>query len=179
MSDKIELQKIVGEVAAAYLSNCPVAPSEIPAVISNIAASITAVGSAPAVEAPAEAPQHPTATAAQIRKSIGHDRLISFEDGKGYKTLRRHLAVKGLTPEEYRSKWGLPKDYPMVAPSYRETRSNLAKAAGFGSRAPTAPALAASAGEKRTTKGTAKSPRKVGRPRGSANRSTSKTDAAS
>jgi predicted transcriptional regulator len=147
VSDQIELQKIVGEVAAAYFNNSHVTPSEIPVVINNIAASIAAVGAAPAVEAPTpEQPELPKLTPAQIRRSITHDQIISFEDGKGYKTLRRHLAVKGLTPDDYRNKWGLPKDYPMVAPGYSAARSSLAKAAGFGSRltvaAPAAPAAA-------------------------------------
>jgi predicted transcriptional regulator len=147
VSDQIELQKIVGEIAAAYFNNSHVTPSEIPMVINNIAASLAAVGAAPAVEAPSpEQPELPKLTPAQIRKSITHDQLISFEDGKGYKTLRRHLAVKGLTPDDYRNKWGLPKDYPMVAPSYSEARSSLAKAAGFGNRSTAAaPAAAAAA----------------------------------
>ena len=152
MSDQIELQQIVGEVAAAYFSNNHVTPAEISVVISNIATSIAAVGAAPdAVEyvaAPPE-PEQPKLTPGQIRRSITQDKLISFEDGKGYKTLRRHLAVKGLTPDDYRSKWGLPKDYPMVSPAYSETRSSMAKARGFGNRssvpAPTAPAPSAAA----------------------------------
>lgn len=148
MSDQIELQQIIGQVAAAYFNNNHVTPSEIPAVISNIATSIAAVGAAaaPAVEESPQEPEQPKLTPAQIRRSITQDKLISFEDGKGYRTLRRHLAVRGLTPDDYRSKWALPKDYPMVAPGYSEARSNLAKAAGFGSRpaiaAPTAPAAA-------------------------------------
>lgn len=152
MSDQIELQQIVGEVAAAYFSNNHVTPSEISVVISNIATSIAAVSAAPdAVEevaAPPE-PEQPKLTPSQIRRSITQDKLISFEDGKGYKTLRRHLAVKGLTPDDYRSKWGLPKDYPMVSPAYSETRSSMAKARGFGNRSsvpgPTAPAPSAAA----------------------------------
>ena len=154
MSDQIELQQIIGQVAAAYFNNNHVTPSEIPTVIGNIATSISAVGAAPApapapaeeAVAPAEEPEHPKLTAAQIRRSITPDKLISFEDGKGYKTLRRHLAAKGLTPEEYRTKWGLPKDYPMASPNYSEARSNMAKARGFGrpaAPAPTPPAPAA------------------------------------
>jgi predicted transcriptional regulator len=146
VSDQIELQKIVGQVAASYFNNSHVTPSEIPQVISNIAAGIAAVGAAPVVEAPPEEPQLSKPSASEVRKSITKDKLISFEDGKGYKTLRRHLAVRGLSPEDYRSKWGLPKDYPMVAPGYSEARSSLAKAAGFGSaRATSAPAAAAPA----------------------------------
>lgn len=78
--------------------------------------------------------------AVSIRKSITADHLISFEDGKRYKSLKRHLSVRlGLTPEAYCAKWGLPSDYPMVAPAYSATRSALAKAVGLG-RAPRKPA---------------------------------------
>lgn len=71
-------------------------------------------------------------TAAQIRKSVQPDKLISFEDGKGYKTLKRHLTIRGLTPAEYRAKWGLPVGYPMVSPEYSERRSQLARDNGLG-----------------------------------------------
>jgi len=71
-------------------------------------------------------------TAAQIKKSITPDGLVSFEDGKSYKTLRRHLTIRGLTPEAYRAKYGLPVDYPMTAPSYSAQRSALAKSLGLG-----------------------------------------------
>jgi predicted transcriptional regulator len=133
VSEDGELQKIVGQVAAAYFSNSHVMPSEISTVISHIAHSLLAVGG-PAPEAPAEAVAPPKLTPAQIRKSITREALISFEDNKPYKTLRRHLAVRGLTPDDYKGKWGLPKDYPMVAPAYSEARSSMAKALGLGSR---------------------------------------------
>jgi predicted transcriptional regulator len=144
VSDNLELQKIVGQVAAAYFNNSHVTPAEIPSVITQIASSLAAVG-APAVEATADVPEQPKLTPAQIRKSISRDALISFEDNKPYKTLRRHLAVRGMTPDEYRSKWGLPNDYPMVAPAYSEARSNLAKSLGLGSRVTTTPATAKAA----------------------------------
>ncbi|MDB5558985.1 MAG: transcriptional regulator, MucR family, partial [Enterovirga sp.] len=67
-----------------------------------------------------------------IKKSITPDYLISLEDGRQYKSLKRHLSGRGLTPEQYRTKWGLPADYPMVAPSYAKQRSELAKALGLG-----------------------------------------------
>ena len=70
--------------------------------------------------------------AVSIRKSITPDHLISLEDGKPYKSLKRHLGGRGLTPEQYRTKWGLPSDYPMVAPSYAKQRSDLARALGLG-----------------------------------------------
>lgn len=138
MSETLDFQKIVGEVAAAYFGNSHVSVSEIGAVIQQIATSLSAVG-APALEESAveeagEAEAQQKMTPAQIRRSITPDALISFEDGKQYKTLRRHLAVKGLSPEQYREKWGLPKTYPMVAPSYSEARAALARSIGLGSR---------------------------------------------
>ncbi|TXN57906.1 MucR family transcriptional regulator, partial [Methylobacterium sp. WL18] len=71
-------------------------------------------------------------SAAQIRKSVQHDGIVSFIDGKTYKTLKRHLTANGLSPQSYRERYGLPTDYPMVAPSYAEQRSALAKAIGLG-----------------------------------------------
>ena len=127
----------MAEVAAAYFSNSHVNASDIPQVINQIAASLSAVGVAPAEAVTvAEATPEPQvrATPAQVRKSIQRDGIVSFEDGKAYKTLKRHLSTRGMTPLEYREKWGLPKDYPMVAPSYSEARSAMAKTIGLGAR---------------------------------------------
>jgi predicted transcriptional regulator len=131
--DSSNLQTLVAEVAAAYFSNSHVSPTEIPHVVGQIAQSLAAIagGAIPGVMGAAEpAAQH--VTSGQIRKSITPTALISFEDNKPYKTLKRHLAVRGLTPAQYREKWGLPRDYPMVAPSYSAQRSNLAKSLGLG-----------------------------------------------
>jgi predicted transcriptional regulator len=159
VAEDLELRKLVADVAAAYFGNSHVTPSEIPTVIGQIAASLSAIGG-PVVEAPpaeAEAPAKPTP--AQVRRSITRDALISFEDSKPYKTLRRHLAVRGLTPDQYRIKWGLPKDYPMVAPAYSEARSSLAKALGLGSRVTANAAPAPAAEVPPATKGRPKTPR--------------------
>ena len=147
MTDDPDLRKIVADVAAAYLGNNHVTPTEIPTVISQIVAGLSGVGAPAAEAAPAEA-EKPKLTAPQIRKSVTREALISFEDGKPYKTLRRHLTARGMTPEEYREKWGLPKDYPMAAPAYSEARSQMAKTIGLGSRVvakPAAPPEAAAA----------------------------------
>lgn len=80
---------------------------------------------------PAE-PKQPKATSQEFRRSVTPDHLVAFEDGKRYKTLRRHLATRGLTPQTYREKWGLPADYPTVAPGYAKQRSELARALGLG-----------------------------------------------
>jgi predicted transcriptional regulator len=139
------LRDLVAEVAAAYFANSHVAVGEIGPVIEHIARSLSAVGdSSPAVTVTAEDAPARRLTAAQIKKSITPEALISFEDGKPYKTLRRHLSVKGLTPEQYKEKWGLPKDYPLVAASYSAARSQMAKDLGLGNRrgSPTPPSPA-------------------------------------
>lgn len=124
-----KLIELTAGIVAAYVENNKVAVTDLPGLIKATHDALGGVGS-PEAAAPAEA--HPKATAAQIRKSITHDALISFEDGKPYKTLRRHLTTHGLTVEEYKAKWGLPKDYPTVAPSYSEARSQMAKSLGLG-----------------------------------------------
>lgn len=146
MAEETELRVLVAEVAAAYFSNSHVSPGEISTVIAQIADSLSAVGqtSAPAASEAPERSAEPEpvetrrATAAQVRRSITDDGLVSFEDGKPYKTLKRHLATRGLTPADYRDKWGLPADYPMTAPSYSAQRSALAKSLGLGQKGATA-----------------------------------------
>lgn len=139
--DDNQLRELVADVAAAYFSNTHVAAADIPNVISQIATSLQAVGGGVSSPAAAEAAGEPPTrlTPAQIRKSITPAALVSFEDGRGYKTLRRHLSVKGLTPEQYREKWGLPRDYPMVSPNYSASRSQMAKALGLGRKVTPAP----------------------------------------
>lgn len=121
-----QIVELSADIVAAYVSNNPVPANELPALIAQIHASISNL-SAPAV--PAEELLTPRVP---VKKTITPDYLISLEDGKQYKTLRRHLTLRGLTPDEYRAKWGLPADYPMVAPNYSATRSALAKSLGLG-----------------------------------------------
>jgi predicted transcriptional regulator len=130
------LRDLVAEVAAAYFANSHVSVAEIGTVVEQIAKSLGAVGetATPVASSEEEAPLTRRLTSAQIRRSIAPEALISFEDGKSYKTLRRHLAVKGLTPEQYREKWGLPKDYPMVSANYSAVRSQMAKNLGLGAQ---------------------------------------------
>jgi predicted transcriptional regulator len=121
--------ELTGEIVAAYVSRNHVAGSDLPALIASVHAAIT--GQAVGQPAPKEeAVDRPTP--AQIRKSVTPDALISFIDGTPYKTLKRHLTKHGFTPETYRERFGLPVDYPMVAASYSETRSNLARSLGLG-----------------------------------------------
>jgi predicted transcriptional regulator len=122
---------LTAEIVAAYLEKNPVAASELPALIQTTYAALAGASEPPAAVAEPEI----KATTGQIRKSLSPDALISFEDGKSYKSLKRHLSTKGLTPDDYRAKWGLPKDYPMVAPSYSAQRSSLAKSLGLGRKA--------------------------------------------
>ena len=123
---------LAGEIVAAYVANNPVPAAELPALIAKVhsAVSALATGGTPDAAALAAHAERPSAT--QIRKSVQRDGVVSFIDGKTYKTLKRHLTSHGLDPKSYRDRYGLPADYPMVAPSYAERRSTLAKAIGLG-----------------------------------------------
>jgi predicted transcriptional regulator len=114
------------DVVTAYVANNSVAARDLPQLLASVHQTFSALLS----PAPPEA-EKPT-PAVPIRKSITPDYLISLEDGKPYKSMKRHLGRHGLTPAEYRTKWGLPPDYPMVAPNYAKQRSELAKALGLG-----------------------------------------------
>ena len=122
------------DLVAAYVAKNPVPATELPALIARIYGAIAGLASGTAsVETGATAPAAvDKPSAAQIRKSVQPDGIVSFLDGKTYKTLKRHLAANGLSPQSYRERYGLPTDYPMVAPSYAEQRSALAKAIGLG-----------------------------------------------
>lgn len=128
MEDNNELLTLTADIAAAYVSNNSVQPADVPSVIQTIYRALAGIGSTTA--APIPEPQKP---AVPIKKSITPDFLISLEDGKKYKSLKRHLRTQyNMSPEDYRAKWGLPKDYPMVAPNYAASRSALAKSMGLG-----------------------------------------------
>lgn len=122
------LKQLSAQVVSAYVANNAVPATSIAALITDIHASFSGLGDAGQIGS-VETLQ----PAVPVKKSVTPNYIICLEDGKQFKTLRRHLSVHfGLTPEEYRTKWGLPSDYPMVAPNYAEARSNLAKAAGLG-----------------------------------------------
>jgi predicted transcriptional regulator len=132
------------ELVSAYISNSNTRLSgeELQALIRDTFAtlsSLTGGGVAPAVEDP----EVTAKSKAEIKKSIGAESLISFEDGKSYKSLKRHLSTRGLTPQAYREKHGLPADYPMTHPAYSARRSELAKSIGLGSKGRTAKAAPA------------------------------------
>ena len=121
-----QLIELTADIVAAYVSNNPVPVGDLPGLIAQVHASI---GGLNAPSAPAEEPLTPRIP---IKKTITPDFLVSLEDGKPYKSLKRHLSTRGLTPEEYRTKWGLPVDYPMVSANYAAQRSQLAKSIGLG-----------------------------------------------
>jgi predicted transcriptional regulator len=117
------------DVVAAYVSNNSLPSAELPALIASIHEALNTIGSGPAAPT-TESVERPTP--AQVRKSIRPDGLISFIDGKSYKTLKRHLTKHGLDPQSYRERYGLPADYPTTSANYSAQRSALAKSLGLG-----------------------------------------------
>jgi len=132
------LQKLVARVAAAYFESTSTRPDDIGDVIQAVSASLQDVGRIGAPEEPS-GDQPSVRSKAEVRKSIRPEALVSFEDGRSYKTLKRHLTGRGLTPAQYREKHGLPADYPMSAPAYSQARSEAAKERGFGRKATPTP----------------------------------------
>jgi predicted transcriptional regulator len=117
---------LTAEVVSAYVANNSLRPADIPDLISSVHRAMQGLS------APQQAEPEKREPPVSIKKSITPDFLISLEDGRHYKTLRRHLKGRGLTPEQYREKWGLRLDYPMVAPNYAKQCSDLAKTLGLG-----------------------------------------------
>ncbi|MCJ2054770.1 MucR family transcriptional regulator [Methylobacterium sp. J-070] len=148
--------ELTADIVAAYVSNNSVRPADMAELIASTHAALAGLGNAgtPATPVPEKL------TPAQIRKSITPDALISFIDGKPYKTLKRHLTGNGMTVEQYRERFGLPRDYPSTAANYSAQRSALAKNLGLGQQrrkaAPKAAEVAATVSEK---------PKRGGRPR--------------
>ncbi len=126
----IELASLTVDIVSAYVANNTVPTRDLAALIAGVHMALDSAG-APAKE---EVPDH-TVDKAAIRKSLADDYLTSFIDGRKYKSLKRHLSTRDTTPDEYRAKFGLPKDYPMVAPSYSAQRSQLARTLGLGRKA--------------------------------------------
>jgi predicted transcriptional regulator len=119
---------LTANIVSAYLGNNPTPASEIPNLISQIHAALLRVSSGRN-----DTPSEPAKPAVSVKKSINPDYLVCLEDGKRFKSLKRHLRTQySMTPEQYRDKWNLPPDYPMVAPNYAVTRSQLAKKMGLG-----------------------------------------------
>ncbi|KAB1073195.1 MucR family transcriptional regulator [Methylobacterium planeticum] len=124
-----EFVTLAADIVCAYVSNNSVPVAELATLLATVHAALAGLAQG-AVAAPVETIEK--LTPAQIRKSITPDALISFIDGKSYKTLKRHLAAHGFDPHSYRQRYGLPGDYPLVAPNYAAQRSELARAIGLG-----------------------------------------------
>lgn len=130
MSNNEEIVDLVAGIVSAFVSHNSVPTSDLPALIASTHSALSSLGAEPA-----PAPVEKVAPAVSIKKSITPDFLICLEDGKKFKSLKRHLRTAyDMTPEQYRAKWGLPTDYPMVAPAYAEARSTLAKKMGLGNQ---------------------------------------------
>ena len=139
-TDQNDLVELTAEIVSAYVSNNDVRPDQLPALIADIHAALSR-----APEGAKEPEPTPQSPAVSVRRSVTPDYIICLEDGKKFKSLRRHLQSEhGMTPDEYRTKWGLKRDYPMVAPNYSESRSALARSLGLG-RKPAAAAAEAPA----------------------------------
>ncbi|MHA6718180.1 Ros/MucR family transcriptional regulator [Sphingomonas sp. RS6] len=123
------LVSLTADIVAAHVSNNSVAVSDLPQLIQNVHGALTGLGTAPAEP---EVKQEP---AVSVRASVKPDYIVCLEDGKKLKMLKRHLMTHyQMTPEQYRAKWNLPADYPMVAPNYAEQRRTLAKKIGLGTK---------------------------------------------
>jgi predicted transcriptional regulator len=139
MSDINEMNEtfitLTADIVAAHVSNNSVAVNDLPTLIANVHGALAGLGTPPV---PVAVKQEP---AVSIRSSIKPDFIVCLEDGKKLKMLKRHLMTHyGMTPDDYRAKWGLASDYPMVAPNYAEQRRTLAKAIGLGTKRKRGPA---------------------------------------
>ena len=122
------LVELAADIVSAYVSNNSVRPADLPELINAVHSALKTSGSQ---QSQAEA--QPLTPAVSIKKSIGQDYIICLDDGKKFKSLKRHLRTAyNLTPDQYRARWSLPNDYPMVAPNYAAARSELAKSMGLG-----------------------------------------------
>lgn len=125
-----EVMEMTTDIVSAYVSNNPVSLTDLPSLINDVYEALQKTRNETVEEEP-----EPLKPAVPVKKSINPDFIICLEDGKKFKSLKRHLRTHyDLSPEEYRDKWGLPADYPMVAPNYAKARSALAKKMGLGQR---------------------------------------------
>jgi predicted transcriptional regulator len=130
LTDRLEIVEMATDIVSAFVGNNAVPASELPQLLTGVHDALCTVAG---LAASASEPPRPPAVS--IKRSITPDYLICLEDGRQFKSLKRHLRAKfDMSPEEYRRKWGLPADYPMVAPNYAKARSLLAKEKGLGQR---------------------------------------------
>ena len=133
-----DILDLTADIISAYVGNNPLPQSTLPDLIGQVHQSLKTLANGGKAEPAVE-----LVPAVPIKKSVTPDYIISLEDGRKFKSMKRYLGLKGMTPAEYRQKWGLPRDYPMVAPNYAAARSELAKTLGLG-RKPEAPKAAKS-----------------------------------
>ena len=125
--------ELVADIVAAFVAHNNLPKSELPALISAVHDCIAGLENGAEAPAASLAPAEKPTPAVSIRKSLTDEHLVCLEDGEHFKSLKRHLMTDhGLTPDQYRARWGLPMDYPMVAPAYAKQRSALAKSIGLG-----------------------------------------------
>ena len=130
IENSVDYVELTVDIVSAYVSNNPVPSAELAQLIARVHGSLVQIGSGQEEPKAPSAPQQP---AVSVKKSVTADHIICLEDGRVFKSLKRHLRAKyDMSPEQYRAKWGLPPDYPMVAPNYAKARSDLAKAIGLG-----------------------------------------------
>ena len=141
--DEVDVIALTADIVSAYVSNNSVPMPELPTLLARVHEALTGLGQA---STPSE-PEPKKITPGQVRKSITPDALISFIDGKPYKTLKRHLTGHGLTIETYRERFGLPRDYPTTAANYSAMRAEFARTAGLGHKRRKSPQKAAETGE--------------------------------
>lgn len=128
MDDKVDVIEMTAEIVAAYVENNTISTTDLPGLIQSVHRALSGISTG--AETVEVAPKEP---AVPVRRSITPDHLVCLEDGRKFKSLKRHLRTKyNMSPEDYRAKWGLAKDYPMVAPNYAKARSELAKQMGLG-----------------------------------------------
>ena len=127
-TDTGTLAEMTADLVAAYVAKNVIRPTDLPSLIASVHETLAGLGKVPDLEPAPEAVK----PAVPVKKSITDDYIISLEDGRKLKSMKRYLAGLGMTPDEYRAKWGLSKDYPMVAPSYAAKRSELARTIGLG-----------------------------------------------
>jgi len=123
--------ELTADIVAAFVANNALPIADLPSLIQSVHAALAQLASGPVIAAPLMEKKEP---AVSIRKSITPDYLFCLDDGKKFKSLRRHLSTLGMTPDQYRAKWSLPSDYPIVAPNYAAARSEMAKRSGFGQK---------------------------------------------
>lgn len=142
-NSRIQLIEFTADIVSAYVSNNPLPPASLPDLIASVNSSLSKIGGPAAHDTSVQSP------AVNPKRSVFPDYIICLEDGKQFKSLKRHLHVHyGLTPDQYRAKWGLKPEYPMVAPNYAAQRSALAKSSGLGRKPAAKPAKKANAKRK-------------------------------